>query len=136
MADTKVRVEKANAHYYPDILVSCGSGVQKIDLQTRAVEDSILIVEVLSTHTGATDRRETLLTSGIPHSAFAEGVCLDQPERREGGNPPPHSRVRLGKHRIRRVRGRGIRLSGSGLDMREIYEGVPIDALTLDPTQM
>src|SRR5690554_765826 len=24
MADIRVRVEKANAHYYPDILVSCG----------------------------------------------------------------------------------------------------------------
>jgi len=134
MADIRVRVEKANAHYYPDILVSCGPGVQKIDLQTRAVDDPIMIVEVLSTHTEATDRREKLLAYRTLPS-LSEYVLVSQNE----------ARVEIHR-RIPESGWENIEYSGLEvvefasvdlrLDMREIYEGVPIEALILDPTRM
>jgi Uma2 family endonuclease len=54
VSDTKVRIEAANAYYYPDIVVSCDQR------DTTSVEDVIcfpqLIVEVLSPTTEAFDR--------------------------------------------------------------------------------
>jgi Uma2 family endonuclease len=54
VSDTKVRIEAANAYYYPDIVVSCDQG------DTTSLEDFIcfpqLIVEVLSPTTEAFDR--------------------------------------------------------------------------------
>lgn len=81
MADIRVRVEKANTHYSPDTLVSCGPGVQKIDLQTRAVADPILIVDVLPNHTEATHRREKLLAYRTLPS-LKEYVLVSQNEAR------------------------------------------------------
>jgi Uma2 family endonuclease len=54
MSDIKVRVEAANAFYYPDLLVVCGTR----DLQAVFVDDPCLIVEILSSSTEAVDRRE------------------------------------------------------------------------------
>jgi len=59
--DVSVRVAKANAYYYPDLLVSCGREAQALDLESGEVEDAALIIEVLSEGTEATDRREKLL---------------------------------------------------------------------------
>ncbi|MGB3403972.1 MAG: Uma2 family endonuclease [Microcoleaceae cyanobacterium] len=54
MSDTKVRIETANAYYYPDIVVSCNQQ------DTNSLEDFIcfpqLIIEVLSPTTEAFDR--------------------------------------------------------------------------------
>ncbi|HYE38098.1 Uma2 family endonuclease [Methylocaldum sp.] len=121
MADVRVRVEKANAHYYADILVSCGPGVQKIDLQTRAVDDPSLIIEVLSTHTEATDRREKLLAYRTLPS-LKEYVLVSQNE----------ARVEIHR-RLPESGWENIEYSGPEvvefasvdlrLDMREIYEG-------------
>lgn len=133
MADIRVRVEKANAHYYPDILVSCGPGVQKIDLQTRAVDDPILIVEVLSNHTEATDRREKLLAYRTLPS-LKEYVLVSQNEARVEIHRrlPESGWENIEYSGLEAVDFASVDLK---LDMREIYEGVPIDSLTLDPTR-
>jgi Uma2 family endonuclease len=133
MADIRVRVEEANAHYYPDILVSRGPSVQKIDFETRAVEDPILIVEVLSNHSEATDRREKLLAYRTLPS-LKEYVLVSQNEARV----EIHRRIpepgweNLEYSGLETVEFASVDLK---LDMREIYEGVPIDSLTLDPTR-
>lgn len=57
MADMKVQVEKANAFYYPDIVVTCEPG----DDQTFFLAEPCLIVEVLSPTTENIDRREKRL---------------------------------------------------------------------------
>ena len=56
MSDLKVRVPTADAFYYPDIAVTCDPG----DDQEYYLERPCLIVEVLSPHTEAIDRREKL----------------------------------------------------------------------------
>ena len=61
MSYVRVRVEKHNAYYYPDVLVSCGRGVEALNLESATVTDPVLIVEVLSSATEAIDRREKLL---------------------------------------------------------------------------
>lgn len=52
--DIKVRVQKANAYYYPDLLVRCGP----LPGGTLVVEDPVLVVEVTSPSTEVVDRRE------------------------------------------------------------------------------
>ena len=58
MADLKVRVEKADVFYYPDIVVSC----QNADIQPSAhyIAYPTLIIEVLSPSTERLDREEKL----------------------------------------------------------------------------
>lgn len=55
--DIKVRVEKCNSFYYPDLIVSC------VPVKTSEVylRSPSLIIEVLSPSTAAIDRREKLL---------------------------------------------------------------------------
>ena len=53
IADMKLRVEQANAFYYPDVMVSCDSNDQKAD---QFLSNPSLIVEVLSDSTEAYDR--------------------------------------------------------------------------------
>lgn len=53
----KVRVEAANAFYYPDLVVTCAAG----DDDPYVVHAPSLIVEVLSESTEAIDRREKRL---------------------------------------------------------------------------
>ena len=52
--DIKVRVETANAYYYPDLVVTCDTR----DNDPYVVHSPSLIVEVLSPSTEAIDRRE------------------------------------------------------------------------------
>ena len=61
MSDVRVRVEKHNAYYYPDVLGSCGRGLEAPNLESATVTDPVLIVEVLSSATEPIDRREKLL---------------------------------------------------------------------------
>jgi Uma2 family endonuclease len=61
MTDVRVRVAKANAYYYPDVVVSCARDAQPVNLNSAEVEDAVLLIEVLSEGTEATDRREKLL---------------------------------------------------------------------------
>lgn len=70
--DVRVRVEKAHSYYYPDLLVSCARGTQAIDLSAVTAVDPVLVLEVLSTSTEATDRREKLYES-VPIEALMRG---------------------------------------------------------------
>ncbi len=57
MSDLKVRVEKTNAFYYPDIAVTC----HVADTHSHYLTHPCLVVEVLSPTTEGIDRREKLL---------------------------------------------------------------------------
>lgn len=53
----RLRIRQANAFYYPDILVSCDSN----DLDGLFAEDPVMIAEILSPSTAATEKREKLI---------------------------------------------------------------------------
>jgi Uma2 family endonuclease len=55
-ADMRVRAKRANAYYYPDVVVSCAAERDAYNLSQPR-----LIVEVLSPGTEAIDRREKML---------------------------------------------------------------------------
>jgi Uma2 family endonuclease len=57
--EVKLRVARANAYYYPDLMVSCGEHRRQADSAVE-VDDPALVVEILSPGTEATDRREKL----------------------------------------------------------------------------
>ena len=57
MSDLKVRVEPADAFYYPDLVVACDSA----DQDDYVITLPRLIIEVLSPSTEPVDRREKLL---------------------------------------------------------------------------
>jgi Uma2 family endonuclease len=54
MSDVKARVEATNSFYYPDVMVAC----DKFDKKSVFTAHPVLIGEVLSPKTAATDRRE------------------------------------------------------------------------------
>lgn len=75
--DVKVRVEAANAFYYPDVVATCAPG----DDDPYVVHSPALIVEVLSESTEAVDRREKRVNyQKIP--SLREIVLVAQLERR------------------------------------------------------
>jgi Uma2 family endonuclease len=125
-----VRVAKTNSYYYPDLLVTCARGAQAIDLNAVTVEDPILVIEVLSTSTEATDRREKLLA----YRSLSEYVLISQDEahveihRRRGD---------IGWEKIEYSGPETVELASVALQigMREIYEGVPIESLARQPGQ-
>ena len=57
MSDVKVRIEVADASYYPDVFVTCDS----CDQDPYVKHYPCIVVEVLSPPTEGTDRREKLL---------------------------------------------------------------------------
>ena len=130
MNDVRVRAAKTNSYYYPDLLVTCARGAQAIDLNAVTVEDPILVIEVLSTSTEATDRREKLLA----YRSLSEYVLISQDEahveihRRRGD---------IGWEKIEYSGPETVELASVGLQigMREIYEGVPIESLARQPGQ-
>ncbi|MBP2299976.1 Uma2 family endonuclease [Azospirillum picis] len=75
--DVKVRVEAANAFYYPDLIATCADG----DDDPYVVKHPVLIVEVLSDSTEAIDRREKRTNyQRIP--SLREIVLVSQADRR------------------------------------------------------
>lgn len=74
--DVKVRVEAANAYYYPDLVATCHPG----DDDPYVVHAPTLVVEVLSDSTEAVDRREKRVNyQTIP--SLREIVLVSQNER-------------------------------------------------------
>lgn len=77
MSDAKVRVELANAYYYPDVVVTCDPPAN----DRYVINAPSLIVEVLSDSTESIDRR-----SKRPHyqsiPSLRELVLVAQDERR------------------------------------------------------
>lgn len=57
MSDVKLRVEEADAFYYPDVFVTCDAR----DTDSYVKRYPILVIEILSPSTEAIDRREKLL---------------------------------------------------------------------------
>ena len=54
-SDLKVKIEKYNCFYYPDVMVICGE-VEFADERTDIIKNPILIIEVLSPSTADFDR--------------------------------------------------------------------------------
>jgi Uma2 family endonuclease len=133
MNDVQVRVAKTNSYYYPDLLVTCARGEQSMDLNAVTVDDPVLVIEVMSTSTEATDRREKLLAYRTLAS-LSEYVLISQDEARVEIH---RRRGDIGWEKIEYSGAETVELASIGLQisMREIYEGVPIEALIREPGQ-
>ena len=131
--DVRVRLEKAHSYYYPDLLAGCTRGTQAIDLNAVTVDDPVLVIEVLSARTEATDRREKLLAYRTLGS-LSEYVLISQDEPRVEIH---RQRGDLGWEKIEYSGPETVELTSIGLQigMRDIYEGVPMEALMRGPGQ-
>lgn len=79
-SDVKLRVERADAYYYPDVMVACGPQHAAAN-EALAVHDPKLLIEVISPSTETIDRREKLLAyRQLP--SLSEYVLVGQ-ERRQ-----------------------------------------------------
>ena len=129
--DVRVRVAKANAYYYPDLLVSCGRDTQAMDLALGEVDNAVLIVEVLSPGTEAIDRREKLLAyrtlpSLTEYALIGQDQASVEIHRRRGD---------IGWEKIEYSGDETVDLASVKLaiGMRDIYEGVPIESFMRGP---
>jgi Uma2 family endonuclease len=120
--DVRVRVEKAGAYYYPDLLVICAKDSQPMDLTSVTVDDPVLLVEVLSERTEAIDRREKLLAyRQLP--TLCEYVLVSQDEPRVEIH---RRRGDIGWEKVEHAAGETVELRSVGIEiaMQEIYAGV------------
>ena len=131
--DVRVRVERTHSYYYPDLLVSCARGAQVIDLNAVTVDDPVLVIEVLSASTEATDRREKLLSYRTLPS-LSEYVLISQDDARVEIH---RRRGDIGWQKVEYSGPETVELTSIGLKigMREIYESVPIESLMRGPGQ-
>jgi Uma2 family endonuclease len=121
MNDVRVRVQKVNAYYYPDLLVICARDGKPVDLDAVTIHDPVLLIEILSPSTEATDRREKLLAYRTLPS-LTEYVLVSQDEasveihRRRGD---------IGWEKVEHAAGETVELRSVGLKipMQEIYAG-------------
>jgi Uma2 family endonuclease len=121
MNDVRVRVEKAKAYYYPDLLVACAREGAPVDLGATTVHDPVQLIEVFSERTEATDRREKLLAYRTLPSLL-EYVMVSQDERRVEIH---RRRGDIGWDRIEYADDETVELKsvGRAIAMRDIYEG-------------
>jgi Uma2 family endonuclease len=56
----KLRLRKEQTYFYPDVMVTCVNRLQELDSQQQIVEESLIVIEILSPSTEAVDRREKL----------------------------------------------------------------------------
>ena len=133
MNDVRVRIAKANAYYYPDLLVSCGRDSQTLDLESGGVDDAVLIIEALSQSTEAIDRREKLLAyrtlaSLSEYALISQDQAHVEIHRRRGD---------IGWEKIEYSGAETVEFASVKLTigMRDIYEGVPIESLMRGPGQ-
>ena len=87
--DMKLHVQEADAVYYPDVLVYCGSNIANED---KLVPDATLVVEVLSDSTAARDRRQKRVAYQKLPSLKAYWIVSQTEQRvevysREAGGP-------------------------------------------------
>jgi Uma2 family endonuclease len=131
--DVRVRIEKTHSYYYPDVLVACAHGTQTLDLNAVTIDDPVLVIEVLSPSTEATDRREKLLAYRTL-SSLSEYVLISQDEarveihRRHGA---------IGWDRIEYSGAETVDLAAVDLRiaMLDIYDGIPMEGLMREPGQ-
>jgi Uma2 family endonuclease len=81
MADMKVRLEKSQAYYYPDVVVSCHAADTARNGPSDYLTAPGLIVEVLSASTETIDRREKRLAY-MQLPSLREYVLIDSQTRR------------------------------------------------------
>jgi Uma2 family endonuclease len=131
--EVRLRVAKAHAFYYPDLLVTCASNVRPLDMSATQLDDAVLVVEVLSASTEATDRREKLvayrtLPSLAEYLLVSQDFAHVQIHRRRGD---------IAWERIEYSGFETIHLAtiALDLDMREVYEGVPVEAPPRSPDE-
>jgi Uma2 family endonuclease len=89
MSDAKLRVAKLNSYYYPDVMVTCDARHQSISPADNIVDTPRLVIEILSTSTEATDRREKLLAyrslpSLLEYVLISQNEASIQIHRRQG----------------------------------------------------
>ena len=129
--DVRVKVARSNAYYYTDVVVACPRRCELLALDSATLDDALLIAEVLSPSTEATDRREKLLAyRTIP--SLAEYALISSEDarveihRRHGD---------IGWHRIEYSGPEDVEFASVALTlpMRDLYEGVPIDSLLRGP---
>lgn len=89
MSDAKLRVNKLNSYYYPDVMVTCDPRHQNITPSDTVIETPRLVIEILSTSTEATDRREKLLayrslSSMLEYVLVSQEVARIEIHRRQG----------------------------------------------------
>ncbi len=105
--------------------------MQSLDAESSTVEDPVLILEVLSANTEATDRREKLLAYRTLPS-LAEYILVSQDQARLEIH---RRRGDIGWERLEYTAPERAYFASADLtlDMREIYEAVSIEALTRPP---
>ncbi len=123
--DVRLRVEKAHAYYYPDLLVACAREGQRLDMNAMQIDDAVLVIEVLSTSTEATDRREKLLAYRML-TGLSEYMLVSQDDIRVEVH---RRRGNIGWERIEYGDSDVVHLASIELElpMRDIYEGVPME---------
>jgi Uma2 family endonuclease len=89
MSDAKLRIAKFNSYYYPDVMVTCDPRYQRVSPGDSMVEAPRLIVEILSTSTEGTDRREKLqayrsLPSLLEYVLISQESAAIEIHRRQG----------------------------------------------------
>jgi Uma2 family endonuclease len=131
--DVRLRVAKAHAYYYPDLLVACAVGENQLDMTATQVDGAVLIIEVLSASTEATDRREKLvayrtLATLVEYVLISQDYPRVEIHRRRGD---------IGWDRIEHSGFEAVHLVSVDLelDMRQVYAGVPVEATVKGPDE-
>jgi Uma2 family endonuclease len=125
--DVRLRVAKAHAYYYPDLLVACATRDKEFDMTATQLDDAVLVIEVLSASTEATDRREKLIAyrtlPGLVEYVLISQDCARVETHRRRGD--------IGWERIEYAGVETMHLASVALDldMRDVYEGVPVEAV-------
>ncbi len=122
MTDIKVKVEKEQSYYYPDVVVTCDPREAKLD-QGLALEHPSLVVEVLSPTTAYTDEREKWRAYQTLAS-LQEYVLVDSRKLRA----TIHRRAQVGWIRIELDKHDSLTLESVPFSLRlmELYEGVEL----------
>jgi Uma2 family endonuclease len=125
LIDVKVRAA-SNLIYYPDVVVACGEAANV----EYVIDEPVLVVEVTSRSTAATDRREKLAAyTRIP--SLQAYLIVDHRRR----HAVLHSRAEDGSWTSREIRdGDTIEIPslGTSLGLGAIYEGVTLPPLTVE----
>lgn len=81
MEGVKLHVARDNAYYYPDVMVSCDPRLERLGADETAVDQPVVLIEVLSASTAGIDRREKM-TAYRKLASLKEYVLVEQDERR------------------------------------------------------
>lgn len=120
MSDVKLRIDAADAYYYPDVFVTCDPR----DTDPYVKRHASLVVEVLSPRTEGIDRREKLrnyrLIESLSEYAIVsiEDRCVELYRREAGAE---WHLYRYGAHESMELRSVGAHLA-----LADVFEGVGV----------